>query len=68
MLESGFGSDAFVARSPLSGSRITYHSVTSIRRRGDFVLLKQVGFPVVTTFPAALFPDEAVARIRAAAR
>jgi hypothetical protein len=68
LLESGFGPDALVVRSPLSESRIRYDAITSVRRRGDFVLLRQAGLPTVSIHPAELFPDGAVERIRAAAR
>jgi hypothetical protein len=68
ILESGFGEDALVIKSPWSESRIRYSGITSVERRGDFVFLRQVGMPVVNVFPAPVFPDEAIARIRAAAR
>jgi hypothetical protein len=68
LLEAGFGPDALVVKNPLSESRIRYDGITSVRRRGEFVLLRQVGMPVTSVYPAALFPDDALDRIRAAAR
>ena len=67
VLESGFGANAMVLRGPLSESRIDYAAVTSATRHGDFVFLRQRGIPVVSVFPRELFPDDAIARINAAA-
>jgi len=68
VLESGFGTDALVLRSPLSESRITYASITTLKQRGDFVFLGQIGVPLSSGLPRELFPDTAIERIRAAMR
>jgi hypothetical protein len=39
--------------------------VRSVAPRGDFVFLQQHGVPVVAVYPRELFPDDAIARIRA---
>jgi hypothetical protein len=67
VLESGFGVNAMVLRGPLSESRIDYAAVRSLTRHGEFVFLRQRGVPVVSVFPRELFPDDAIARINAAA-
>ena len=66
VLEATFGDDDFEVSGPLSDLRIRYRAVESVRRHGDFVFLRQVGTNVVNAFPGEVFPEEAVARIRAA--
>jgi hypothetical protein len=68
VLETTFDDDDFVVSGPLSVQRIRYRGVQSVHRQGDFVFLRQVGTNVVNAFPGEVFPDEAVDRIRAAAR
>ena len=68
VLESGFGSDDFVLRGELASSRISYRAVKSIKAHGDYVFLRQHGVPVVSVFPRALFPDEAIEGISRATR
>lgn len=65
VIESGFGEDELVLRGPVSETRLNYRAVKSLVSRGEFVFLQQHGLAVVSIFPRALFPDEAVARIRA---
>jgi hypothetical protein len=52
----------FVARPE---TRLSYRAVRSVAPRGDFVFLQQHGVPVVAVYPRELFPDDAIARIRA---
>jgi hypothetical protein len=67
VMESGFGADAFVVRGPLSESRITYASITSVTRRGGVVFLRQVGVPLLNAFPGELFPEAEIDRLSASA-
>jgi hypothetical protein len=64
VIESGFGEDELVLRGPVSETRLSYRAVRSLVSRGEFVFLQQHGLAVVSIFPRALFPDEAIARIR----
>jgi hypothetical protein len=66
VLESGFGPDAFVTRSPKIARRIRYDAVKSIKVSRKHVHIYMLGSIVALIWPRALFPDEDIARIRAA--
>ncbi|HSE10353.1 MAG TPA: hypothetical protein VLB29_16950 [Nocardioidaceae bacterium] len=68
VVESGFGDGQMLLRNPLAESKISYRSVRTIKARGDFVFLRHRASPIVAIYPRALFPDDVIAHIRAAAR
>jgi hypothetical protein len=63
VLESGFGEDALVLRNPVSEVRINYAAIKSVTRHGEFVFMRQLGVPLTSIFPQALFPEDAIVRI-----
>jgi hypothetical protein len=63
VLESGFGEDALVLRNPMSESRISYQAIRSVTPRGDFIFMRQHGVSLISVFPRALFPGEAIERM-----
>ncbi|GAA5150514.1 hypothetical protein GCM10023340_27800 [Nocardioides marinquilinus] len=65
VLESGFGDDELVLRTPVGETRVAYRDLRKARARGEFVFLATDGLGGQAVFPRALFPDEAVARINA---
>ena len=69
MSEETAASRRFVVRAdtPVRMARayLTWRHRQSVRRQRDVVRLRQVGTNVVNAFPGEVFPDEAVARIRA---
>ncbi len=66
VLRSGFSEDSFVTSNPVTSTRWSYEGVRFVVR-GDFVILRPRG-GAWTIFPRALFPDEALAQIRASNR
>lgn len=68
VLESGFGEDSLVLRNPMSENRIRYQAIKSVTPRGDFIFMRQHGVPLVSVYPRALFPAEAIARMTGSSR
>ena len=52
-------------RSPLATTRTRYSGIQSIELDAQFVFLRYEGSSALTIYPRALFPDEAIARMRA---
>lgn len=63
-LTSSFGPTALELGSPLSRHELRYEGLDSVQRVGDWVHLRQVGSRVTMLWPAALFPDEELDRLR----
>jgi hypothetical protein len=63
ILETGFGEEEMVVRTPTSSGRMAYRGMKSVTARGDFVFLKHHGLSIVAAYPRELFPDEAIDRI-----
>jgi hypothetical protein len=64
VLESEFGPDFVVLRGPLTESRIQFVGIEWVRRRGDWVLLRQSRSRALSCWPIALFPTAELARIQ----
>lgn len=63
VLETGFGEEEMVIRTPTSSGRMAYRGLKSVTARGDSVFLKHHGLSIVAAYPRELFPDEAIDRI-----
>ncbi|GAA4668514.1 hypothetical protein GCM10025780_09110 [Frondihabitans cladoniiphilus] len=66
-ISSSFGFQGFTLTTPRSEVRTDYVNVGRIRVVGNWVLLRNRNIRVVSILPRAVFPDEAVARVRWAA-
>jgi hypothetical protein len=65
-LESEFADDSVVLRGTWTESRVAFAGIERIRRSGDWVLLRQLPSRMLSCWPAALFPDEELARVETA--
>lgn len=65
VLESEFGSDFVLLRGPMTESRLRLVGIERVRRRGDWVLLRQSRSRALSCWPAALFPQDELARVQA---
>lgn len=64
VLEAGFGDCSVVLRGPWATTTLSFAGIASVRPRGHWVFLQQVGSPVVAAWPAALFDPEGLARLQ----
>lgn len=63
-LTSSFGPTAVELGGPLSRHELRHEGLESVRRVGEWVHLRQVGSRVTAIWPAALFPDDELDRLR----
>ena len=63
-LTSSFGPTAVELDGPLSRHELRHEGLESVKRVGNWVHLRQVGSRVTTIWPAALFPDDELDRLR----
>jgi hypothetical protein len=68
VVESGYGEDAMVLRGAFTEIRLRSAVIESAIPRGDFVFMQQRGARMPSIWPLALFPGEAMFRIKRATR
>ncbi|GHH79655.1 hypothetical protein GCM10017772_45850 [Promicromonospora soli] len=63
VLEGGIGAHFLVLHSPWAQTTLSFDGLASVRSRGQWVFLQQIGSPVVNVWPAELFPPAELARL-----
>ena len=61
-LRTGFGTERFAVDSPSLSATLDYSMYSAVRRRGDFVFLRQASTKAWGLYPGVLFSDEDLAR------
>ncbi len=64
VLETGFGEDEWVSRTPLAAARTSYRAIKGVSVRGQFVFLRIHGLAQAVMWPRELFPDPAIQHIQ----
>jgi hypothetical protein len=63
VLESGIGERVLVLRGPWAESTLSFDGIASVRSSGNWVFLQQIGVPLLSVWPAELFPPADLARL-----
>ena len=63
VLEAGIGDRSLVLRGPWTHTTLSFDGLRSVRSRGQWVFLQQIGSPVLNVWPAELFPPAELARL-----
>jgi hypothetical protein len=63
VFEAGIGERSLALRGPWAESNLSFDGLAWVRSSGDWVFLKQKGSPVISVWPAALFPAADLARL-----
>jgi hypothetical protein len=64
VLEAGIGERVLVLRGPWAESTLSFDGIASVRSSGNWVFLNQIGSPVLSVWPAQLFPPADLARLQ----
>jgi ABC-type sugar transport system permease subunit len=64
VLEAGIGAHFLVLRSPWAQTTLSFDGLASVRTQGQWVFLQQIGSPVLSVWPAELFPPAELAQLK----